>query len=384
MRLSTLFGALSPQLSMALDVGSYSIKAVTFQSNGRTSPPWVAKKMTAKLPVSADPLRMVSKLHEFLFDAAKELGKVPEKITIGIGPSLAEFSLVTHVIPIAPARGTISRKEFADYFKTIIQQNTDAERYMIAFPVGIYANGYPIHPIVFAGSDASMVKEISFSLLIADIPQKVAEAFEQTQKMLGGIQIEFVPIAGAYQEVLQKVLKMQDAFLIDVGENHTFLMLVKEGIVVAVSVFPSGMHQFVSAIAEERDISLEEGERVKRHYTDGLLKSAKSADVREICTRETVVWKAKFLDALAPFYRAGPLPEDVILCGGGAQMPEIRAAILESEWIKNFSYVDKPRVRVLEARGIFEGDSLGGFLQGPEECGLASLIIYSMHHEPIF
>lgn len=384
MRLPTFFGTHSSRLSMALDVGSYSIKAVTFQPNGKTSFPGVAKKMTAKLSVSADPLRMVNKLHEFLFDAAKELGKVPEKITVGIGPSLAEFSLVTRVIPIASPRRTISRKELAGYLQGIMKENTDAKRYMITFPLGMYANGYPVDPIVFAASDASRVKEISFSLLIADLPQKVAEAFEETQKMLGGIQIEFVPIAGAYQEVLRKVLKMQDAFLIDVGENYTFLMLMKEGVVSAVSVFPSGMHKFVSAIAEERDIGFEEAERMKRHYTDGLLKSAKSADVGKIVMRETVVWKAKFLDALAPFYRAGPLPEDVILCGGGAQMPEIRATLLESEWMKSFSYVDKPRVRVLEARGIFEGDSLGGFLQGPEECGLASLIVYSMHHESIF
>lgn len=384
MKLPRFFGARSPKLSMALDVGSYSVKAVIFQSNIGSYPPGVVKKMTMQLPVLADPLRTARKLHEFLFDAAKELGKVPEKITVGIGPSLAEFSLVTRAVPVAPSRRTISGRELADYFKTMSEQNNDTKQRVIAFPAGVYANGYPISPSVLARSDTSMVKEISFSFLTAALSREVAEAFEHTQKMLGGIQIEFIPIAGAYQEVIRKVLQMKDVFLVDVGEKYTFLMLVKDGIIAALSVFPSGMHQFVSAIAQERGISLEEAERIKRHYTDGLLKSAKSGDARKIFARETVVWKAKFLDALSPFYRAGPITEDVILCGGGAQMPEIRAALLEGDWIKNFSYVDNPRVRVLEARGMFEGDSLGGFLQGPEECGLASLIIYSMHHEPIF
>ena len=52
--------------------------------------------------------------------------------------------------------------------------------------------------------------------------------------------------------------------------------------------------------------------------------------------------------------------------------------------MRGFSHIDRPLLHVMEGREVFEGDSLGGHLQGPEEFGLGSLMIYSLWYAPLF
>ena len=69
----------------------------------------------------------------------------------------------------------------------------------------------------------------------------------------------------------------------------------------------------------------------------------------------------------------------VLLFGGGAYLPEIVSILRGTDWLGGFSYHTVPEVKILEASNFFQGNSLGGFLQGPEDVGLASLVIYSLH-----
>ena len=131
-------------------------------------------------------------------------------------------------------------------------------------------------------------------------------------------------------------------------------------------------------IARAAGISFDEAEDLKRQYADGHISEERKKMIRSFIGQETDFWKKKFLESLDAFYRLGPLPPDVLLFGGGSNMEDIAAYLREGGWLQDFSYAKSASVRMLHGSDLFEGSSLKGFLHGPDEFALGSLIHYAL------
>ena len=369
------------RVRVVVDVGAYSIKAVIFNTDG-TAPPRIIKKIVTKLPVSGESIRVTRILHELLFNTAKELGKVPDAITVGVGPPFAPYALRPLIARLEGKRRSFEGMGIKEIYQNCVLSGSDT---IGEFPhsLGIYANGWRVAPAELNAHALASVKELVFPTLFVRLLPEAREALVQTRNMLGGIPIEYVPLALAYQEAVRKVLHLEDFLLIDVGERHTMLVRVREGAIVESVSAPHGLWNFAKAIAKANTSSVEEAVEVRNHYVEEGVDKV-PGDTQDIIQKEVAVWRGVFLSALDRFYSIGPLSEEVILCGGGAKLPEIRSLLLEGQWMRGFSHIDRPLLHVMEGRGVFEGDSLGGHLQGPEEFGLGSLMIYSLWYAPLF
>lgn len=369
---------------MVVDVGSHAVKALFFDyvrySSGQSDdfpPPKVVKKMFFKLPASGSQTRIVARLREFMFTAVKEFERIPEKIIIAVGPNLAAETLSFWTIRLPGGGRKISRRELGVYFQNLFEENRDPKRASLAYPFGFLVNGYTVTPKVIERTNAA---EIGFKTLVLSFPEAVGARVAEMKQSLGGLPIEFVPLAAALKEAVTFSLGLQDAFLVDVGGEETTLLLLKDGEVQQIVSFAVGAHHFLRGLAQISGVSLEEAESKKRQYVQGLASEKVRSQLQEFLRQESEVWKKEFLAKLDYFYHLGPLPPKILLFGGGAHLPEIAAILRGTDWLGSFSYTDTPEVKILDAANFFQGSSLGGFLQGPEDVGLASLIIYSLHH----
>ncbi|MDZ4299541.1 MAG: hypothetical protein U1A26_01350, partial [Candidatus Sungbacteria bacterium] len=188
--------------------------------------------------------------------------------------------------------------------------------------------------------------------------------------------IEFLPVLRAYEDMILRVLKIHDTLMIDIGSAHTLVMLMQNGTLTRTVTFPLGVSYFVERLVEASSISLAQAVEELRRYGDHAVDTATGVRLHNMMEREALNWRDELINALDAFYTAGPLPASVILAGGGAYFPEIHAILAAGEWLTGFSNEKKPVVRVVEGRTLFEGDSLHGALLGPEECALASYMIY--------
>lgn len=368
-------------MRVVVDIGAYSIKAVMFNMDG-TASPRIIKKIVTKLPISGESIRVTRILHELLFGTARELGKVPDAITVGVGPPFAPYVLHPLIARLEGKRHSFEGLRIKDIYQNCVSSGSDTIG-EFPHPLGVYANGWRVAPAELDAHALASVKELVFPTLFLRLMPEAREALVQTRKMLGGIPIEYVPLALAYQETVKRVLHLEDFLLIDIGERHTMLVRVREGAIVESVSAPHGLWNFAKAIAKAQASSMEEAVEVCNHYVEeGVDRVPKGT--QDIIQKEVAVWRGAFLSALDRFYSIGPLPEQVILCGGGAKLPEIRSLLFGGEWMRGFSHVDRPLLHVLEGRSVFEGDSLGGHLQGPEEFGLGSLMIYSLWYAPLF
>lgn len=384
-----LFGQKKSDLRVVVDVGSHSIKTVIFESpetrGSGIAHPRALKKKVVVLPVPPDPVRIVSQLRETLFSTVKDLGRIPSVITVALGPYLAEHSLaVWNVDKGLEKRKAITRKELGSYFQNLFEGRRDPKKALIAYPLDLLVNGYGLGSFSKREDKITLGGAVSFRTFLLYFPHEIGAALSAAKQSLGGLPIEFLPLSSVYQESIPRALGISDAFLIDVGGEETTLCLLKEGTIAHVASFALGAHHFLRGIARVTSVSLDEAEDLKRQYTQGAMSEAKKQELNNFIRQEVLSWKKMFLASLESFYPVGPLPARVLFFGGGAYITDIADDIKNGEWMRDFSYATSPEVQILRAENFFQGDTFGGLLSGPEDAGLASLVVYSMYHRPLF
>lgn len=322
-----------------IDIGTDSIKALAAERGRGDAPPRVLKKFALSLTVgSRSPRRVAAKLHELLFVIIKELARVPEKVVIGIGPDFTDCTFQTWE-SLRDRTGRVSTKEIRRQFEILQARYSDPDHPSMHFLLELLVNGYPVATRSF---HADKAMGLAFRTFSAALPPEIHEKFLHLAQSFGGIPMKFVPLAVAQMHAARDALGLQNIFIIDISGDVTSLLLIREGALIHVDSFPHG----ANAIAEH--------------------------------------WQQEFIKTLPSFYHAGPIPPLVLLTGGGAHIPQLTQFLRTEQWLRTYSWTAIPEIRRLEGQSIFGGNTLGGFISGSEEAGLASLLYHALYYEPLF
>lgn len=442
------FHRTKPRVFGIVDVGSDSIKALLFevpppklrgvgrmvpvgqgpngallQQNSMSAAIRPIEKFVWDLPESYTGVRLARKIREGIFRMVQRLTRVPERIFIALGPTVAECGIRTW--RMAPDKGIsgkmLTRRDIRGMYHDLFTQETDLRRAVIVTPVELLVNGYPLAWQENWFSDAVLprarVRDIAFRTLSLFMSVESGATFSEIQQALGGMPVEFIPMVVVQKEAIVKGLGARDAFIVDIGGNETALVSVRDGRFAHAAFIPYGTRRIAETFAKKSGYSFQESQAAVRQYgqalpgsSPGLPPKAAITDVAEELlpgapgereggdrARESVValpdgaaadcaaaWKTLFVAALGSFAAAGPLPTDLFLTGGGARLPAFRAAVQASDWMGSVSYATTPSLRVLEGASFFGGDTLGGYVMGPEDAGLAALMVYARVHRAMF
>lgn len=378
------FGVRRPPLRAAIDIGVHAIKSVIFEPGDGEAPPRVAKNFFVKLLPSIDPPRVIVKFREEIFNILRFLGRMPERIVVGVGERMGgEFSMGHWRVQSVKHERALSESTLASYFNGLLAERREPGKTIIAHPVSLVVNGYTADPRSVRQLKPEKIDELEFRTLAVVFPEAVGAALLETRAMFGGIPIEFLPQPLLYREAIEHV-NSGDAFFIEIGGARTLMLLCLEGEIREIAAFPKGAHELIRAMTERLGIKWEEAEEWAKQYAGGLTNTRTTELIRGAIQRHIEEWKTQFLEALDTFYTAGPIPKTVYLFGEGAFFPEFGTFLRTKEWIEHASYVTAPQVQLLEGRMFFQGSSLGGFLKGPDDVGLALLVRYSLHRHNMF
>src|SRR3989338_8415620 len=233
MSLLSFFGKKKSPVFMVIDVGSHAIRALIFELPEGAKKPVIIKKFFLRLPSvsTADresagrhTLRVSTKLRELMFVALKELGRIPKKIWIGIGPHLAPYSLETWSGEYEASGVTITKTDLFSYFEEMSKKYRNEDTYVMAFPVEAFLNHYPVNLREFTditlpsvGGKVSSGVTVEFRTIVLRFPKEIGHSFVEIKESLGGMPIEFTPIAAAVIGIVPEVLGLRDAFLVGGG-----------------------------------------------------------------------------------------------------------------------------------------------------------------------
>lgn len=366
--------AFTKKIQAVVDVGSHSIRVILFDV--REGAPAILDKKVVQLSAQADAERIALTLRELLYEMVKKFERVPSKIIVGLGPEMGKESLVAWTARPPERTARVDRETARRYFENLAEQYKNTGEAFVAYPAGVLINRYPVS--LDGGISVERFKELQFQVLLLNILARAGSLLADAKRSLGGMPIEFMPLAAAHREAFARGMGVENALLVDIGGENTSLTLLKEKRVAGFAYFSPGSRHFVRGLGREASLPYREAQDLSRHL-------AEKSIMREgqIPAQELEAWKKELMVSLGAFYAAGPLPPDVFVFGGGANMQGIAPYLAKGEWLDKYSYVRSPNVKVARAESFFEGSTLGGALTGPENVGLAALILYSLYHKPL-
>lgn len=211
--------------------------------------------------------------------------------------------------------------------------------------VGIHIDTYKVsNPIGFQG------KEVIIQLYTAFAPMVHIGALERTAAELD---LDLMAVAAEPFAVSRSVIGTDaassfTAILIDVGGGTTDIAVVDDGGVQGTRMFGIGGRAFTKAIGSELDLEFEAAEKVKITLSDSDLSDTKKTTVLAAIDKTLGVWLDGVELALSEFTNVDHLPHKIYLCGGGASLEQLVAALKERDWYKELPFTRKPSIQLVD------------------------------------
>jgi cell division protein FtsA len=199
-------------------------------------------------------------------------------------------------------------------------------------------DGYPVsNPIGFTGAQVELHLFNAFAPMVhLGALQSVANALELE---LLGVIAEPYAVATCLDP---GELGDSGALFIDIGGGTTDVALVRGGGVSGTKMLALGGRAFTKGLVERLGVSFADAERAKLDAD-----ADHRPEVGETLLEDARVWRAGVELMIADLAAGELLPGRVLLCGGGADLPQIRAVLDEGDWWRGLPFARRPKVRAL-------------------------------------
>lgn len=224
-------------------------------------------------------------------------------------------------------------------------------------------DGYPVsNPIGFTGA------QFELRLFNAFAPMVHLGALQSAATALGlellGVIAEPYAVATC---LAPGELGDAGAVFIDIGGGTTDVALVRGGGVVGTKMLALGGRAFTKGLAERLGVSFAEAE-------DAKLAESHAPDVDRALLEDALIWRGGVELMIAELAGDELLPGRVLLCGGGADLPQIARVLAEDGWWSALPFARRPLVRSLatdEVMGVRDATGALGTLQDVTPMALA-------------
>ena len=371
------FPKAAPDIRVAIDIGSMSIKTVLFEKRGQNL--IIIKKMVSQYPLREEPADLIkfinSYIREELFQIIKELHRVTSKVVAGVSGDFLENSIHSIKAGRPHKNKQLTETEVGEIFMKgrddFSSGNSDSVL-IDSFPLRTLVNGYEIKDL------SGDIQGDSVEILIFASYMKKAhwDQFKTIKDVLGGIPLRFVSNQFVNAFSLPKILKVSDAFFVDVGAKATEMSLVEGERIRTIHRFPIGGYHFTKIVSDALGVGYIEADNIKRQYEDQVLPASVSAKIKGAFEKGIRGWKDEFVASIssnAHFI----LPASVYAFGGGLYISEIQDFLKEGEWTAGVSWREKTAVSFLSAEKISHNMLDITKLSGFNEVSFLSLIYYS-------
>ena len=232
-------------------------------------------------------------------------------------------------------------------------------RLVHAAVVELKIDGYPVsNPIGFTGA------QLELAVFNAFAPMVHLGALQSVASQLGLQLLGVIAEPYAVATCLDPgELGDAGAVFVDIGGGTTDVALVRHGGIAGTKMLALGGRAFTKGLAERFALSFSRAEALK-------LAAAGEGELPESVDRETLgaaltedaaVWLGGVELMISDLAEGELLPGRVYLCGGGAELPQIAAALDGDAWWHRLPFARKPQVRPLapsDVVGLQDADGL--------------------------
>ena len=362
-------GSVPTAAHLALDIGTEYAKALVFEYDGDGAVVTGVGRQRQGLAhmqsgTVADIPAVVRNCRAALDEAEEMAGRAAEKVVIGIAGELVKGFTSTRTVERRRPDSSVTHSELERLLERIEADAAAEAQRTITWETGLpnvdvrlvhagvaaaAIDGYAVsNPVGFQG------RHLRISVFNAYAPLVHLGALESVVEQLGLSLIKVVaePYAVA-RSVAGEQVGQSGALFIDVGGGTTDVALVRSGSVEGTRMFALGGRAFTKSLADRLDLGFEDAEKVKIAHAGGEVVEA-TDEVDRIIREDIAVWAAGVELVLEEFGKEGLLPGRIELCGGGAALPEIRAALEDEGFASDLPFARRPQVSMMDPTAVSE------------------------------
>ncbi|HEX9594925.1 MAG TPA: cell division FtsA domain-containing protein [Candidatus Saccharimonadales bacterium] len=223
--------------------------------------------------------------------------------------------------------------------------------------VSIHIDAYKVtNPIGFQG------KDVAIQIYTAFAPMIHIGALERVANELD---LDLIAVAAEPFAVTRAVIGSDSssnlsAVTIDVGGGTTDIAVVNDGGVEGTKMYGIGGRAFTKTIAADMNTDFEKAEELKLKLGTQELDEPAEAKVKNAVDKTLSVWLDGVKLALGEFDQVDHLPNQLLLCGGGASLSQLVQALETSEWYKEAAFTRRPSVKLIEPSQVVGVVDLSG------------------------
>lgn len=138
------------------------------------------------------------------------------------------------------------------------------------------------------------------------------------------------------------------AIIIDIGGGTSDIALIKNGVMIGTQMLSFGGRVFTKRISKNLNIPLDEAEDIKLKYSSRELTMSKIPHIKSIIGLDVELWVDGIEIMLEELIdEAKSFPNQILICGGGSLLPEIKDALIEHPWTQILPFNRAPKVSFL-------------------------------------
>ena len=199
-------------------------------------------------------------------------------------------------------------------------------------------DGYPVsNPIGFTGAQVELHLFNAFAPMVhLGALQSVAMALDLE---LLGVIAEPYAVATCLNP---GELGDAGAVFVDIGGGTTDVALVRGGGIAGTKMLALGGRAFTKGLAERLGVSFADAEAAKL-----AVDADDRPEVADALLEDARIWRSGIELMIGDLAGGELLPGRILLCGGGADLPQVRTVLDEDGWWNRLPFARRPKVRAL-------------------------------------
>ncbi len=355
---------------VALDVGTEYVKALIgrIKPDGELEIVGVGRahqKLTdMQAGAVADIGAVVENCNQALTEAEQQAGSSVRTAIVGIAGELVKGTTLSVRCVRKDAERELDVAEMEQII-SLVQSRAEAKaRKALAWELGgkeievrlvnsalvsIVIDGYNVtNPIGFKGRDVVVQLYTAFAPMIhISALERVASELD-----LDLLAVAAEPFAVARSVIGDNPNATMSAVLMDVGGGTTDIAVVNEGGVQGTKMFGIGGRAFTRSIERDLGVDYDMAEQLKLSLSDDDHDATQQEAVHEAVEKTCDVWLSGVELALSEFSQLDHLPHQILLCGGGASLPELTATLNETNWYGGLPFTRKPNISFIAPQQV--------------------------------
>ncbi|MEK7143191.1 MAG: cell division FtsA domain-containing protein [Patescibacteria group bacterium] len=295
--------------------------------------------------------------------AATQAQIMPEQVIMGIAGELVKGNTTTIKYTRPNPKAGISLEELKNIISSIQRRSFDRARQILAWETGhsevdvklvnaaivdVKIDGYKVtNPLGFQGRELQVGVFNAFAPIVhLGALQTIAIELD-----LDLLSVVADPYALA-RSVGPKESSEFSAIFIDIGGGTSDIAVVRNGGVEGTKMFALGGRSFTKRIAQVFGSSFEEAEELKIKYSKGELSGDDFKFVKNALGADCQVWLSGVELTLEEFSALELLPSRILICGGGALLPDIEEILKKADWSPNLPFARRPSVHFIKPSDV--------------------------------